>query len=434
MKRWLIGIGLTLLAVAAIGLRYAYVKNFPLVADAVGAPPASPAVLGVFEGDPPVVTVADWETRRAPKLRAAFAENVYGPMPPKLPGQVLARTALQGDLLAEGVGLEQLTVGFGQAGDRGKVNVVLARPAPGTPVRGLIVMQTFCGNAVGMGARFRRVRSLAETPGFCGGPMGWASHIILGRYPNAPPWKTVTGRGYAVAMVYAGDLVPDDRRLSGPALARLHGPGVPTGGALAAWAWLYSALGETLTREPGLTGAPVIAWGHSRNGKSALLAGATDPGIAAVIAHQSGRGGAALGRSAVGETIGQITGSYPFWFSPKYATFAGREAAMPIDQHQLIALIAPRPVLLGAGDRDRWGDPAGAFRAARGAAPVYRLYGAPGLDQTRLMEPDLTRPLATFMRQGTHGVTTRDWDDFLTFLDANLPPAGVGSPPPPGKP
>jgi len=95
---------------------------------------------------------------------------------------------------------------------------------------------------------------------------------------------------------------------------------------------------------------------------------------------------------------------------------------MTVDQHQLLALFAPRPVLRGAGDRDRWSDPAGAFRAAQGADPVWRLYGKPGLDQTRLSEPDLTRPLASFMRKGTHGVTTRDWDNFLTWLDANFPP------------
>jgi hypothetical protein len=284
------------------------------------------------------------------------------------------------------------------------------------------VVQNFCGNALALHKRYDEVRSLTPPPDLCEGFLKAPAGIILGRWIDGPPLERVLERGYAVAVVYAADLVPDEAAASKPALSRLYGSDAETGGALAAWAWLYDALGGVLAREPGLDGAPVVAWGHSRNGKAALLAGAVYPRIAGVISHQSGRGGAALNRSDTGETIAQITRTYGFWFSPRYGDFAGRVGEMTVDQHQLLALIAPRPVLLGAGDRDRWSDPAGAFRAAQGAAPVWRLYGKPGLDQTRLSEPDLTRPLATFMRKGTHGVTTRDWDYFLDWLDANFPP------------
>lgn len=422
MRRWLAGIGLALLLAGGVWLRLTYLHYFPLVPDQVGGPAAGPPVLAAFGDDPPVQTLADWEGRRAPLLRAAFADEVYGAMPPPLPGAVLARLAIDDRNLSQGATLQQLTVGFGEAGSRGSVNVLLAMPPPETPVRALIIMQMFCGNNAALGHRFDQVTSLTAPPRFCKGPMAMASHIILGRYPNGPPLKTVTDRGYAVAIAYGGDLVPDDATGAPPALARLYGPGVKPGGALAAWAWLYAELGQVLTREPGLTGTPVAAWGHSRSGKAALLAGAIYPGIAGVIAHQSGRGGGALTRGTVGETLAQITTEYPFWFTPKYATYAGRESAIPVDQHQLLALAAPKPVLLGAGDRDRWGDPSGSFRAMLGAWPVYRLHGVPPLTQTKLAEPDLTKPLAFFMRPGTHGVTTADWATFLTFLDAHFPP------------
>lgn len=424
MRRWLAGIGLALLLAAGIWLRLTYVHYFPLTPDEIGGPPATPAVLAAFGDAPPVETVADWEGHRAPRLRAAFADEVYGAMPPPLPGQVLAQLSIDDRRLSPGVRLRQLTVGFGETGSRGRVNVLLATPAPGTPTRALIVMQVFCGNAAALDHRFDKAASLTAPPRFCKGPLSIASHIILGRYPNGPPLKTVTDRGYAVAIVYAGDLVPDDRHAAAPALARLYGPSTAPGGALAAWAWLYSELGQVLTREPGLANTPVVAWGHSRSGKAALLAGAIYPDIAGVIAHQSGRGGAALTRGSVGERLDQIIAEYGFWFTPRYATYAGREAAIPVDQHQLLALIAPRPVLLGAGNRDRWGDPSGSFRAVQGAAPVYRLYGAPPFTQTKLAEPDLSNPLAFVMRQGTHGVTGDDWEMFLTFLDAHFPPPG----------
>ncbi|MBI5940903.1 MAG: hypothetical protein HY859_10800 [Caulobacterales bacterium] len=425
MRRWLAGLGLALLLAAGIWLRLTYVHYFPLVPDEIGGPPASPPVLAAFGDDPPVLTIADWQGRRAPLLRAAFAKNVYGPMPPPLPGRVEKRVSLHDNerlVEVEGEQLRQLTIGFGEAGERGQVNVVLAMPPQGTPVRALIVMQNFCGNDAAVNWRFKAVVSFAAPPKFCKGPMGFAAHIILGRYINGPPLRRLTGRGYAVAMVYAADLVPDDARTAPAGLRKLYGPDATPGGALAAWAWLYSELGEVLTREPQLAGTPVVAWGHSRNGKAALLAGAIYPNIAGVIAHQSGRGGAALTRGTVGETVAQITGEYPYWFTPKYATFAGREAAIPVDQHQLLALAAPKPVLLGSGDRDRWGDPSGSFRALQGAWPIYRLYGVPPLTQTKLAKPDLTGPLASFMRPGTHGVTTADWETFLAFLDIHFPP------------
>jgi hypothetical protein len=181
-----------------------------------------------------------------------------------------------------------------------------------------------------------------------------------------------------------------------------------------------SGPGATAGCEPGVDPARTAVWGHSRNGKAALLAAAFDPNIDLVIAHQSGRGGAALSRSPRGESVAQVTRAFPHWFAPSYANHAGREVGMPVDQHQLIALIAPRPVLLGAARRDAWADPAGGLEALRGAQPAYVLHGSPGLRQAGLSEPNLAADLAAFMRPGRHGVHAGDWAMFLDFMDAHF--------------
>jgi hypothetical protein len=136
-----------------------------------------------------------------------------------------------------------------------------------------------------------------------------------------------------------------------------------------------------------------------------------------VIAHQSGRGGASLTRSDEGETVAQMMEGYPLWFPPAYAE---RAADPAMDQHQLLALIAPRPVLLGNASRDAWSDPHGAWQAARAADPAWRLYGVVGFAQNDMRTPNGEARLEFFTRKGLHGVYAADWRAFLAFLDAHL--------------
>jgi hypothetical protein len=148
-----------------------------------------------------------------------------------------------------------------------------------------------------------------------------------------------------------------------------------------------------------------------------------DPRPQAVIALQSGTGGSSLDRDDVGESIEAITGSFPHWFAPRFASYAGRQGELPLDQHQLLALIAPRPILLGTARRDGWADPHGTFQAARGASPAYQLFGVPPFAQARLDEWSPKQRLAVYMRPGPHGIRRSDWQATLDFLDAQMPPA-----------
>ncbi len=392
-------------------------------------PAAAPPALGGGPNGDAVASVERWERARAPVLRDALETYVYGAMPDSHALEVTSRRVLDERAFGGRARLYeyvlQADVRFGDETRKTRpfaMNLVAPRDNPDAPV---ILMQTFCPrwNAIPHPAIPRPDDARDCGDGFLSGVMTY----VFGRYIATPPLEEILDRGYAVAAVYPSEFAPDNGE-AGLATLNQLAAGVDDEkrrwGAIAAWGWGYSLMIDALEREPDLSTSAYVAYGHSRYGKSALVAAAFDPRVSAVVSHQSGAGGASLNRGKKGESVKSITRSYPHWFAPRYAEFAGREEAMPVDQHHLLALIAPRPVLLGNARRDVWSDPNGAFRAAMGADPVYRLYGAGGLEQARLDEWRPHAPLAFWLRPGTHGVVEEDWPAFLEFLDAHLNGAG----------
>lgn len=241
---------------------------------------------------------------------------------------------------------------------------------------------------------------------------------ILGAHIHAPPFDELMSAGVGVALFQPAQLVPDHRAHAMPTIAAIS-DGIPApdrGGVLAHWAAITSALRVRVSERFQAT--PIVAWGHSRHGKAALLAAAFDGAFAGAVAHQSGRFGASLTQGARGESVRQIAQSYPHWFGQRFleerALFSG-----DIDQHHLLALIAPRPVLLGNATSDFWADPKGAVRAALAASAAYRALGAAGLGDRLGVAGDI----AVFERPGWHGINADDWRCFLSFLDAKFAPA-----------
>ncbi len=239
------------------------------------------------------------------------------------------------------------------------------------------------------------------------------------------PVREIVARGYATASFNFNAVDPDRPDGFKDGVRSIFGsqpPNPAAWGALSAWGWGASRVLDYLETDIDIDAKRVAIIGHSRAGKAALWCAAEDERFAMAISNNSGSGGAALSRGKQGERVADITTRFPHWFCANYKNFANREDALPIDQHQLLGLIAPRLLYVASATDDAWADPENEFKSCVLAGPVFRLHGKKGLASDTLPAADvamLNGSIGYHRRTGKHDITVSDWKNYLDFADKN---------------
>lgn len=381
-----------------------------------------------------VTTSDQWRNQRRPELLRLFQKQVYGRLP-------------------AGAKQARVQVEITEQSDKGphgtrRIQFTVMPLKDGRPVSRIAVLaylpQTDEPVPVFLGLNFRGNHSIHPDPEIALNE-NWqrpGEGIVDNRATadtrgtSASRWAVaeITGRGYGVLSAYYGDVDPDfDDFTNGPHPAYYDNgqtqPAADEWGSIAAWAWGLSRILDALAQHEELAkwidAERVAVLGHSRLGKTSLWAGASDERFALVISNDSGCGGAALSRRAFGETLKRINTSFPHWFCDNFTQYNDNENALPIDQHALIALIAPRPVYVASAEGDRWADPRGEYLSAFHADPVYKLLGTDGLIPAGPNPPPVDHAanagmIGYHIRSGKHDVTGYDWQQYLTFADRHL--------------
>lgn len=379
-----------------------------------------PEVLTCHDGEV-VTTVRQWEKKRRPEVYSLFETYMFGKAPvlkKRLPAEVV-RT--QSDAL-------------GGKATRKEVRVQLTEDAQGPHID----LQIYLPNQVKervplfLGISFLPNYTVCNDPDVAvPKPADGKKGKMDYRGSMEASWQLekILEHGYGLATFCYNDVDPDiddDFQNSVHPYYYDKGqyfPDPDQWGSIAAWAWGMSRAMDYLEKDPQVDAKRVAVVGHSRLGKTAVWAGAADQRFALVISGNSGCCGVALSRRRYGETVDAMNERFPHWFCGNYKQFNNREDYLPFDQHELVALIAPRPIYIASAEEDNWSDQKGEFLGGKGAEPVYALYGLKGIGTDEMPPVDvpyLEGFIAYHNRKGPHAILPYDWEQFLRFADRHF--------------
>ena len=362
-------------------------------------------------------TATRWNRRRA-AICAEFARIMYGELPPR-PEAVRFELRRECDDAIDGIAIRrEIRIHLEQGRKHHCIDVLWYLPkSVKEPVPAIV------------GMNFRGNHACSPEPDVFP-PEFFPLDEPVERGSQTGRWcfRQLVESGFSVATAFRGDLFPDRADGRADSVFRLYReadgltPEHRELTAISAWAFGYVQMLELLETNPRIDRRRIWAHGHSRLGKTALWAAANEPRFAGVVSNDSGCCGAALSRRNFGETVGRITQMFPWWFQKELDRYAGCEAELPFDQHFLLALAAPRPVLVASATEDLWADPRGEFLSARAAGEVYRLFGCEGIGDAEFPAPEqpvFGDAVGYYLRTGIHDVTPVDWKFVTDFIRRN---------------
>jgi hypothetical protein len=373
---------------------------------------------------PPVKTSQDWTRLQRPYIYTLFQQHVYGRFPRrKIPFTHI--TTEPGGAVLNGMGKrKQMRIILKQGDTAVHVDLLIYLPAAARGPVPVFLGYNFNGNHTVQNDPAIKLSESWVAPRARGVVNNHATDSSRGTDTASWPVKEILKHGYGLVTAYYGDIEPD------------HPEGLKTGirttlskdlairptewGAIGAWAWGLSLILDYLEEDPAIDAKKVAVIGHSRLGKAALWAAASDERFSIIISNESGEGGAALSKRNYGETVKVINEKFPHWFGPAHKSFGDNTAALPVDQHMLLALLAPRPLYVASAEGDQWSDPKGEFLSAMHAGKVYALlFNKKGVGTETM--PGLHQPVGETIRYhnraGRHNITLYDWQQYLDFAD-----------------
>lgn len=371
-----------------------------------------------------VASQGEWFDKRRPELKRLFQHYMYGylPAPTKVEADVVSEDK---NFLNGKATLKQVVLHFGpKATPPVELLVVIPnKPGPAPCFVGL----NFCGNHTVSSDPTLRISPAWMRDGCQGVVKEHATDAGRGTQSDVWNLDLLIDRGYALATAYYGDIDPDRNDFSDGLHPHFLQPGQKElgphdWGAIGAWAYGLHRMVDYLVTDNRIDKQRIACVGHSRLGKTTLLAAALDERIALAIPHQAGCGGTAPSRGKIGESVQRINTAFPHWFCDEFTKFNDHPELLPFDQNGLVALCAPRPVLFSNAVEDQWANPDGQFQVLKAASPVYQFLGVEGLKAEQRPTPGMlvNSRLGYFYREGKHSMSREDWEAFLAFADKHL--------------